>query len=146
MEKKLEICRLPEVGLWYFRLGKVNFLFDDFYKERVLPNMKTLYDSDAEGFLFRRTVVKELNRYTYYLDLDFFFDTVIIKRKETDLEKIDCWFSVVSGRHASPVVMYAERFCVCEEGLYIWTFDRSDEEIFLEKVRLKGVRSFLKFS
>jgi hypothetical protein len=140
--KSLEIFKVNEIGIYYFKLGEVSFLLDNFYKEKILPQAEMLDDEDAYIVLFRETVAKKLTDYAYFLKADFFFDTVIIKKK-----KHDTWFEVVGYRGETYDIGFDYIFSNTEEGLQIRVFrnDKENKEIAIRKTTSNGSSRLLKF-
>ena len=145
--RNLELFKLEDVALYYFKLGEVSFLFDEFYKEKILPQAKMLDDEDAYIFLFRETIAKKLTDYAYFLKPDFFFDTVVIKRKKKlDLKDINCWFEVVGCKSFGETynISFTDVFSNTEEGLQVRVF-RNDKDVAILKTMRDGLSKLLKF-
>jgi len=148
--KNLELFKLGKlenVGLYYFKLGEVSFLLDEFYKNEILPQTKIIEDDeDAYIFLFKETIAKKLTDYAYYLKPDFFFDTVVVKRKRNlSLKEINCWFNVVeykAGKTYS-IGLY-DTSSNTEEGLGVYVF-RNDKDIAVQKTMRGGSSKLLQF-
>jgi hypothetical protein len=126
----LEVFKLEEVGLYYFKLGAVNFLFNEFYKKEILPLVKVVDDEDAYVFFFKETQVKKLSECTYYLRAVPYLDTVIVKRKKK--LSLDCWFNVVKTTEEH--IAFDDIFPNTEEGLTIFVF-RNDKQVVVKKTR-----------
>lgn len=146
--KNLEVFKFEAVNLYYFKLDEIAFLFDEFYKERILPQVQIIDDEDAYIYLFKETIVRELNDYVYYLKHDFFFDVVVVKRKiKQDLKKRNCWFEVVGYRAGETYnIGFTDVFSNTEEGLQVRVFRRNDNDtIAVLKTMRNGSSKLLKF-
>jgi hypothetical protein len=147
--KNLELFKLGKlenVGLYYFKLGEVSFLLDEFYKNEILPQTKIEDDEDAYIFLFKETIAKKLTDYAYYLKPDFFFDTIVVKRKRNlSLKEINCWFSVVGYKFGKTYdIGFSDIFSNTEEGLGVYVF-RNDRDIAVQKTMRGGSSKLLRF-
>jgi len=144
--KNLELFKLEPVSLYYFKLDEIAFLFDEFYKERILPQVQIIDDEDAYIYLFKETVTKKLTNNVYFLKPDFFFDTVAIKRKrKLDLKEVNCWFKVVEYRLGETYdIGFTDYFPNSEEGLTVCVFRRNDDIAVLKTMR-DGSSKLLKF-
>jgi len=106
-----------------------------------------LDDEDAYIFLFRETIAKKLTDYAYFLKPDFFFDTVVIKRKKKlDLKDINCWFEVVGCKSFGETynISFTDVFSNTEEGLQVRVF-RNDKDVAILKTMRDGLSKLLKF-
>jgi len=142
---RFEVFKL-EKDLYYFKLGEVSFLFDEFYKEKILPQMKTVDDHDAYIFLFRETIAKKLSEHAYYLKADFFFDTIVVKRKrKLDLKEVNCWFNVLKEEYGKlSDIGFDNIFSNTEEGLTVFVF-RNDKHVIVRKTMLDGGSKLIRF-
>jgi hypothetical protein len=149
--KKLgfEIFKLEPVSLYYFKLHDVAFLFDEFYKEKVLSQASEIPDANAEAFLFRETSIMKLNENTYYLKLSLFYDTVIIKRKrkpDPNSRKIDIdsWYNIVRKKGEEIInIPFKNIMSVYDEGLIMFEFDRYKEDLFILETRLHNISKLI---
>jgi hypothetical protein len=139
--KGFEILKLEAVNLYYFKLSQVAFLFDDFYYKEILPETKVLDDEDAYIFLFKETLAKKMTSHAYFLKLDFFFDTVIVKRKNNRA----VWYNVVGLYEFGDTygIDFTDIFSNTE-GLHIYVF-RNDRKIGILKTERGGSSQLLKF-
>jgi hypothetical protein len=141
-ELNIELFELPEVELFGFKLNDVSFLFDKYFKEKVLCRASLIYSSeDADVYLFRETSITKLNEYTYYLKLSWFYDTAIVQRKKSS----DSGYKYVNYNIVKKEgerilnIPFNNILSAYERGIIIFEFDIYKEEMFILETRFNNL-------
>jgi hypothetical protein len=141
-ELNIELFELQEVELFGFKLNDVSFLFDKYFKEKVLCRASLIYSSeDADVYLFRETCVTKLNEYTYYLDLSWFYDTAIVQRKKSSdggYKYVNYHIVKKEGERILNIP-FNNILSVYERGIIIFEFDIYKEEMFILETRFNNL-------
>jgi len=140
---KLEIFKLEPIGLYYFKLHKATFIFDEFYKEKILHQALEIPDARATVVLFKETIITRLSEKTYYLKLSLFYDATVIILKETGETKpdrVDINCVKKKGEDLLRTRLYNVMY---NDGLLVFEFDRYREDLFIIEARLHNISKLI---